>query len=354
VPDGSTLCIQMGWFVATYKDIQRRTGLSLATISKYFNGKNILEANRAAIEQAVLELNYRLNAVASNLRSGTSRTVGVLLPSLENGFHMSIVARAERLLRPSGISVIVSSTEDEGPDSRAVDSLIGRMVDVIVAVPALEVIGALDAAIAAKVPVICVDWDPGQSEFDLVTIDNEAAGRLATRHLLDHGHRRIGLIGGPGTIPSARGRVQGFSNALEQAGVRPEHALLTSVPLTVEHGRAAMHALLSLDDRPSAVFAVNAELTIGAVIAINESGLRLAHDISMVGFDNSDIAQLTQPRLTIVAQPIDELAAAVAQLVLVRLENPNAAPQHHRFSAKLAIGSSVSDVKMRTLAKRSL
>jgi LacI family transcriptional regulator len=338
------LAQRIQWKVSTYKDIQRRTGLSLSTISKYFNGKSVLDANRAAIEEAVGALGYRVNTVASNLRRGKSRTVGVLLPSLENHFHMSIVARAERLLRRCNVGVIVSSTEDEAPDSRAVDSLISRMVDVLVTVPAHGVIAALDDAAAARIPVICVDWDPGRPEFDLVAIDNQAAGGDATRHLLDHGHRRIGLIGGPRSITTAAARMQGYRAELRHFGVALDRTLVTTGPLTVEHGRTATQALLGREQRPSAIFAVNAELTIGALIAVNESGLRLGRDISFVGFDNPDVAQVTQPRLTVVAQPIEDLAAAVAGLVLQRLEHPAGATQRLQFSATLALGHSVADL----------
>jgi len=331
--------------VATYKDIQTRTGLSLATISKHFNGKPIREANRIAIEAAVLELDYRVNAMASNLRSGRTRTVGVLLPSLENGFHMSIVARVERVLRTHGVSVIVSSTEEESPDSTALDSLLRRQVDALLTVPGHEAEKALAAVAAQRVPVVCLDWDPDRPELDLVTIDNEAAGRLAARHLHDHGHHRIALIGGDDSIPTARDRRRGFVTTLREVGAPVDDQFLMAGPLTVEHGRSAMHALLALDMRPTAVFTTNAELTIGAVIALNESSLRLGADVSIIGFDSSDIAKVTQPRLTVIAQPVDQIAAAVADLVLSRLHSTAGQPQHRRFSAELAIGASVADIK---------
>jgi LacI family transcriptional regulator len=192
--------------VSTYKDIQRATGLSLATISKYFNGRNVLEANREAIESAARELDFRPNQFARTLRSRRSRTVGVLLPALDNDFHLTIIAGVEEALRPHGISVIVAASPD--PHDETVDLLMGRMVDGIVAVTSQHDVPALTAA-ARQVPVVMVDWHIEGIEADGVFLDNEAAGALGARHLLDHGHRRIGFVGGDPAISSMRLRTQG-------------------------------------------------------------------------------------------------------------------------------------------------
>jgi len=328
----------------TYKDIQRMTGLSLATISKYFNGKHVRDANRTAIQRAAAELGYRVNAVASNLRRGKSRTVGVLLPSLENDFHMAVVARVERRLRAHGISTIVTSTEGES-QFRSVDLLLGRMVDAIVAVPAPQAVPALSEAVAADVPVVGMDWESPDFSSDIVTIDNVAAGRLAARHLLDNGHRRVAVVGGVDSISTMRDRGTGFFQTMDTAGVLVPDVYRVAGPLTVEQGHAAMRRLLDADRWPSALFSVNYELTMGALIAINESGLRLGRDISMVGFDNTDMAKVARPRLTVVAQPVDQIAAAVADLVIRRIDGTGEPDfVHVELSAFLEAGASVAAI----------
>lgn len=327
----------------TYKDIQRLTGLSLATISKYYSGGNVRAENRAAIERAASELDYRVNTVASNLRSGRSGTVGVLLPSLANAFHMSIIDGVERDLRAQGISVVVTSTAGESPEQRSVDLLLGRMVDAIVAVPDTDVVPGLRDAIAAGVPVVCVDWKALDLDSDQVTLDNGGAGRLAAQLLLDHGHRRIALIGGPDTVSTMHDRAVGFVESLLDAGSRPLPEDLLSGPLTIEHGHRAMRTILAQRTRPTAVFTVNYELTVGALIALNESGLRLGRDVSMVGFDNTDIARIANPRLTVIAQPVDDIARAVADIVRIRLAGEaGTAPITRSLSAALVSGTSVA------------
>ncbi|HEX2551908.1 MAG TPA: LacI family DNA-binding transcriptional regulator, partial [Nocardioidaceae bacterium] len=274
--------------MATYKDIQRETGLSLATISKYYNGLPVRPENSAAIEAAASALGYRMNVLASNLRSGQTRTVGVTLPSLANQFHQSIIAGVERELRDEGISLIVTSSES-GTPSDAIEFLLGRRVDGIIAVPTPAVIAGLEEAAAHGVPVVTIDWSPGELRADSVQLDNFAAGRVVAQHLVDHGHRRLGVIAGDDTVSSVHDRALGFREMLEVRGARPTDVVYGT--LTVESGYEATMALLQLVDRPTGIFAVNYELSMGALIAVNESGLRLGRDISLVGFDAADLAR---------------------------------------------------------------
>jgi LacI family transcriptional regulator len=273
--------------LASYKDIQRRTGLSLATISKYYNGGTVLEENRAAIDLAVAELNFRPNAFARGLREQRSRTVGVLLPALNNDFHLTIIAGVEEALRVEGLTVIVSSSPT--PQAAAVDVLLERMVDGIIAIPSPHDVEPLREA-ALRIPVVVVDWDAPDVPADRVFLDNLRAGRIAAQHLLDHGHRRIGVVGGDDAVSSLRLRAAGFLEGLDARAVEVDPTLSISGPLTVGAGHDATVRLLERADRPTALFAANYELTLGTVIAINESGLRMGRDISVLGFDSVELA----------------------------------------------------------------
>lgn len=324
--------------MVSYKDIQRETGLSLSTISKYFNGRNVLDSNRAAIEAAARSLNFRPNGFARNLRLRRSRTIGVLLPALRNEFHLTIIAGVEEALRGEGMGVIVASSP--GPEEDAVDLLLGRMVDGIIAVPSPHDVEPLRDA-ADRVPVVLVDWE-APLEVDGVFLDNVSAGRMGARHLLDHGHRRVGIVGGDRAISSVRRRADGAVEQLTAAGADVDPELVTSGPLTVEQGQCAMNQLLALPSRPTGAFALNYELTVGALIAINESGLRLGRDFSLVGFDSPDLARAASPRLTIVAQPTRDIAAEAADFILQRLgtSDPRAA-ETRLLSPRLITGGSV-------------
>jgi LacI family transcriptional regulator len=326
--------------MATYKDIQRATGLSLATISKYFNGRNVLDANREAIESAARELDFRPNQFARTLRSRRSRTVGVLLPALDNDFHLTIIAGVEEALRPRGISVIVAASPD--PRDETVDLLMSRMVDGIVAVTAPHDVPALREA-AKQVPVVMVDWYVDDIQADGVFLDNAAAGAMGAQHLLDHGHRRIGLVGGDPTISSMRLRHQGFEQALAADGVDVDPALQRLVPLTVDAGHQAARELLALRPRPTAIFTTNYELTLGTVIALNDSGLRIGRDISVVGFDGRELAHALAPKLTVIVQPTRRIATHAARLIADHIETHPERPEPtiEYLPAQLIPGASV-------------
>lgn len=331
-----------GWAVTTYKDIQRATGLSLATISKYYNGRNVLEANRDAIQTAARELGFRPNQNARSLRSRRSRTVGVLLPAINNDFHLTIVAGVEEALRPRGFSVIVAASPDPADDS--VNLLMDRMVDGIIAVTPPHDVPALRAA-ASQVPVVMVDWHIDDVHADGVFLDNIAAGALGARHLLDHGHRRIGFVGGESTISSMRLRTEGFETALFTQGIQADPALERFVPLTVDAGYRATQELLARYPRPTGLFAANYELTLGAVTAINDSGLRIGRDISVVGFDSRELAQALVPKLTVIVQPTRKIAKHAARLIADHIEaGERPAPTVKYLEAHLIPGSSVSRV----------
>lgn len=330
--------------MATYKDLQRVTGLSLATISKYYNGGTVRPQNRAAIEQAASELGFQINDFARSLRRGSSRTVGVLLPALDNAFHLAIIAGVERLLRAEGMSVIVcSSLAYDGPAGSAVDLLRSKMVDGIVAVPSAGDIDALARAESAGLPVVTVDRTFAGLQTDHTELDNLAAGAMAAHHLADHRHTRIGLVGGDDSVPSIRLRAEGFTEALRSRGIDVRAEWLSRGEPTVAAGRRAVQALLARGDRPTALFSANYELTVGALIALNESGLRIPIDISVVGFDVEEIARVTAPRLTTVVQPMASIAEHAARKLLERMSAPAPVERSRVLIApELLIGGSVT------------
>lgn len=328
--------------MVSYKDIQRETGLSLATISKYFNGRNVLDENRVAIEQAATALNFQPNGFARSLRSQRSRTVGVLLPVLNNEFHLTVIAGVEEALRGQGMSVIVASSPHS--EDRAVGLLLSRMVDGIIAVPSPHDVDALQKA-SERIPVVALDWELPNLNVDGVFLDNIRAGQLAARHIVDHGHQRIALISGDPTVSTMRLRAEGFVQELSRLGAPTPPLFAPQGPLTIEHGYESMVHLLDAEPRPTAVFCTNYPLMVGSIIALNESGLRLGRDMSMVGFDGLEVARTTVPRLTIIDQPMRKIATEAAELVTDRLAheyNPHAPKVRRLFAPKLRIGASVS------------
>lgn len=327
----------------TYYDIRRLTGLSLSTISKFFNGGNVLPANREALERAVRELDFRPNVDARALRSKRSRRVGVLVPALDVDFHMAIVAGLEARLRTYGISTLVRSAGGEHADTPdAAEGLADTLVDGLFVVPRQQDEPALAKIVARGMPTVSIDRPIGETPTDSVLLDNREAGAIAARHLFDHNHRDVGIIAGDLEVWSIRERLAGvLAVAAERGLAPPEAAVVPTESLTIADGRRAAMRLLARHPRPSAIVAPNYHLTLGALIAINESGLRIPDQISIVGFDIDDVARTIVPTPTYVLQPISSIAAHAADLMLARLAGDGGPVRSEILGGELVVGASV-------------
>ncbi|SEE93504.1 LacI family DNA-binding transcriptional regulator [Ruania alba] len=334
--------------MSTYKDLQRLTGLSLATISKYYNGRSVLAANARAIEEAAATLDFRPNTIARNLRSGRSRTVGVLLPDLNSSFYLSILAGIELRLRQRGVSMLICADHSaEGGVGDAVRELAGRMVDGVITVPTERAAPGLRELVARGTPIVMMDWIVEGLEADAVILDNQHAGAMAIQQLIDRGHRDIAYIGGNGS-PTLIARGEGVRAQLALRGRPVREEYLAAPDLSVEGARAAMQRFLMLEDRPTAVFCATDLLSVGALIALNESGLRVPQDMSFIGFDMSSLARLTTPALDTISQRIDEIASTAADLMLARLgPHPSRDPITVTMSADYHAGGSVATLRER-------
>ena len=333
--------------VATYHDIRRETGLSLATISKYFNGGNVLDANARAIADAAKRLDFQPNNFARNLRSRRTRSVGVLLPNLSSDFYLSILAGMERRLRARGVTMLICADHaGEGETEDAVDFLRGRMVDGIITIPSTRALPGLRRAADRGIPVVAIDWPAQGVVSDAVIIDNEEAAALAAERLVDRGHRRIAFIGNSSTW-TLRARERGARRQLARRQVSLNEDFIISTNLSVEGGRSAMQKLLLLKERPTAVICATDATGVGALTALAESGLRVPDDMSFVGFDMRRLARMTDPALDTVSQRVDDLARAATDLMLMRLDPdaPSLPPQTVVLHAEYVAGGSVASLR---------
>lgn len=330
---------------ATYHDIQRLTGLSLSTISKYFNGGSVRPATEAAISEAAQALNFRVNDFARGLKSKKSRSIGLLIPELDSTFHTTIMRHISETLRMRGYScIVVDCNADRQVELDAMGFLLDKMVDGVITIPYDKSGAPLKLAMDRDIPVVLVDRLIPGFKADAVILDNQRAGALAAGHLLSHGHRRIGMVSGPAGIYTMQHRRQGFCDALKAAGALNEY-LVTDAEFSVEGGYRAALELLSNHSRPTALFCANYELTLGAIIAMNELGLRWPDDLSLLGFDNLVLARVLKPALTTIAQPMEQMAATAAALMLDRLEQGPAPGTHTiELAPTLVQGASVAHI----------
>lgn len=328
---------------STIKDIQRLTGLSLSTISKYLNGGNVLESNRLAIQQAVLQLDFRVNPHARGLKTNRTRTIGALVPDLIGSFQATVLTDIEYILRQHGYALIVCNSHmDHDTENEAISFLLDKQVDGLLTIPSSSNASHLLPVIRRAIPVIQIDRLAEDTETDSVLIDNVAAARLGAAELLRFGHRRIGMICGTLDMYTMRRRHEGFMAALAEAGSPANPAWMHLDTVSFDSGYLGMKRIWQQSERPTAVFCASYEMTLGAIMAINEMGIRIPEDLSLVGFDNLTLSRIHKPALTLVVQPMKAIAESAAGLLLCRLNQ--LAPEPARticLEAELHRGASV-------------
>jgi LacI family transcriptional regulator len=334
---------------STYKDIKRLTGLSLSTISKYFNGGNVRPQSRQAIEAAARKLDFRINDFARGLKSGRSMSVGVLIPELDSSFHTTIMRQVGQFLRRRGYSCLVCECNaDKSVERDALSFLIDKRVDGIITIPLDSSGSHLELARARKVPVVLVDRKATAFETDAVLIDNFSAGEMAAGFFMQRGHKKAAIICGPSGVYTMgerrRGFVQAFNNRFPDADVRA-----LEVDFSIEGGYNAAKGLLKSDCDITGVFCSNYELTLGALTAMNELEVKYPEDISLIGFDSIGLSKVMNPPLTLVEQPMAEIAKMAASLLLKRLEERESEEEKGSqqirtitLAAKLTEGKSVA------------
>lgn len=307
---------------ATMKDIAKYTGLGLATISSYLNGGNVREKNRIKIEEAIRELHFEVNEVARGLKTNRTKTIGIVIPELNNIFIAEIITEAEDILRSHGYATMICDCRSDAVrEKEALDFLYHRRVDGLILMPSGQDGAGFQKYIRAGKPVVILDRKMKDASCDCILVDNEGAAEDAINRLIQSGHRRIGLIAGPENIYTAKEREKGYQKAMENSGLEIADSLIARGNYTIAGGAAAMRTLHETNPDMTAVFISNYEMMVGAMMEINDLGICIPDELSVIGFDNVDFARAFAPRLSIVTQPTAEIARKAADILIRRLED---------------------------------
>jgi len=305
--------------MATIKDIAAKTGLGLATISSYLNGGSLRPKNRKAIEDAIDELGFEVNEIARGLKTQQTKTVGVVIPELSNIFCTSVISEIEDILRTHGYATIVCDCRSNAElEQQSVKFLLQKRVDGIINIPTNPNGEHLAPALSKNKPILLIDRKIDSVPCDTVLVDNFSAAYDATLKLIQSGHREIGIITVQTDIYTAGQRLSGYKKALEDNSIHFNPKLSTCGRHTIEDGTVCMNELLKYKGI-TAVLAANYEMTVGAVIALNQNSIRIPEDLSFIGFDNLSFANAVNPTLTIVTQPTEKIGETAAQIMLERL-----------------------------------
>ncbi len=328
--------------MTTIKDVAQHANVSITTVSHVINGTRFVsESSRLRVQQAIEALNYVPSALARSLKSSRTHTVGMMIPNNSNPYFAEIIRGIEDTCFEAGFNVILCNSDDD-PHKQGtyVRVLSEKQIDGLIVLSSGSDLELLDTLRSASMPQVVVDREIDDLAADLVEVNHEAGGYLATRHLLELGHSRIACIAGPQALSPSRQRVQGYQRALNEAGIGVDNRLLRTGDFTSEGGHGAMRSLLALSERPSAVFASNDLMAIGAICAAAQGGLVIPRDVSVVGFDDIALAAYSNPPLTTVVQPKHQTGELAARLLLERIAEPGRALQREILQPKLCVRQS--------------
>lgn len=302
----------------------------MATVSKVLNSRyGVAVSTSERVQAAIDELGYESSLVARSLRSHRTNVIGVLVGEFD-AFGCEILKGTSQAIGRTGYELLAYCGGDTaGWERRCLSRLGGTLIDgAILVTPTV-------AEASASVPVVAIDPQAGPTGLPTVDSDNFGGAVLATEHLLRLGHRRIGFLGGRPDLESSRQREEGYRMTLAGAGIAVDPALMRVGGYRRESAREPAHDLLTLQERPSAIFAANDLSALGTLDAARELGMSAPDDISVVGFDDVPESALTEPSLTTVHQPIQLMGAAAVRLLIDLLDGRGDRSAHVRLPTEL-------------------
>lgn len=308
----------------TIYDVAREAGVSMATVSRVVNNNpNVKPQTRKKVFEAIERLGYRPNAVARGLASKKTTTVGVVIPDISNAIFADVARGIEDIANMYHYNIILCNADKKKEkEIRVVNTLLEKQVDGLLFMGGTVTEEHIQAFKTASVPVVlCATTDENQ-QFPSVDIDHEQAAYDAVQALLKEGHKDVAMICGNLNDPSnGYARYQGYLRALKEQGIEMKDEYVRAGNYRYESGMEVMEYFLQLTRRPTAVFAATDEMAIGAIHKIQDHGLRVPDDISIISVDNTRMASMVRPQLAAVAQPMYDIGAVAMRLLTKLMKN---------------------------------
>ncbi len=309
--------------MTTIKDVAQMANVSIATVSHVLNGTRFVSKEvQLRIMDAMETLNYQPSAVARGLRTKKTNTMAIIIPDITNPFFSDFTRGFQDAVDQKGFLVLVCNSDRIlSRELRFLEMIWQQRVDGVVLNPAKVKAEDLSRLIKARISVVLIGSQIDHPDFNVVMIDNVKGGNDATQHLINLGHRRIGLLCGLLNTTSGGLRFQGYVKALVQNGIPFEEELTAEGAITYDGGYQCMRQLLSKKSPPSAVFATSDVMALGAKTAIEDAGLQIPGDISLIGFDDIPEVSRSRPKLSTIAQPKYRMGQEAANILLEQIES---------------------------------
>jgi LacI family transcriptional regulator len=308
-------------------EVARRAGVSTATVSRVLSGDSAMvrEATREKVMAAVAELGYYPNRLARNLRERSARIFALVVSDIGNPFFTAIARGCEDAARANGYSVIFCNTDENGElESQRLLDMVAEGVAGIVLASTGKANDGLAQVLRTGIPLVALDRTISGQSLDEVTTDGRTAAREAVQRLLDVGHKRIALIGGPDDVDTMIERRRGFEEALKRHGIPLQPAMVRYGDLKEDSGRLEMERVLALETSPTALLVSSNLMAIGALKAVSKAGLAVPDDLSIICFDDVIGGELIGPGIAAVIQPTHQIGWTAVELLLRRIADREA------------------------------
>lgn len=310
----------------TIVDVAKRANVAVGTVSRYLNGFPVRRANREQIEEAIQALHFKRNAAAVAMKTDVTHVVGLLAPSFDE-FHGAMLEYLSRALRRDGRALLIYC---HGSDTRlmedGLDYFFSQRIDALVMSGAEHLFDRVDQLIASGVPLVLYDNDIAGLRADRVFVNNREASMHAVQHLLDIGHRRVGIVSGDLSDSAANERYLGYCDALTARGLAIDPQYVAPGHWTMLGGTEATRRLMSLAEPPTAILSVNYVMAAGVLRYFKDAKIRVPDDVSLISFDDPPLFGLYESGITVVAQPINGVAQTIADVLERRLRSARDTP----------------------------
>jgi len=303
----------------TIKDVAKQANVSVATVSRVLNGRDrVSDSTRKKILKIIEELNFVPSTMAASMVKKKTNMLAVVVPEIQNPFYTAVIGGTVEVANKEGFFTIVISTNgDETEEEEFFESFLSKNVDGIVLIGTHK-----DSEFYRNIrkPTILVDRYINDSGHDGVLIDNYRGAYEATRHFVEHGHERIAIIDGAHDFNDGKDRYWGYHQAMLEGGLTPDPEYHKQGDWLEEDGYRFAVELMRSEQPPTAIFAANNVICKGVIKAVRDLSLQIGEDISLIGFDDNELAQFVQPRVTVVARPTREMGVQAAEMLIHKIK----------------------------------
>lgn len=331
--------------MVTIADVAKHAGVSVSTAARVLSGRGYAaDETRRVVLEAARALGYVPNQIARSLRTRRTRTIGLLIGDVENSFYSTIAKNVESVATRAGYHVVLCNSDDDPKVEREyLELLDGMRVDALIVTPTSENRRHLARLMDKGIVIVQVDRRVEGLAADAILVDNEAGAASAVSHLIEAGHTRIGIQTGELDVFTAHQRLLGYERALKEHGIPVHEELVKTSSFHRDHAIEDATDLIEARPAPTAIFAANNILAEGALIALDQEGLHVPRDVSIVAFDDVPWMRMVEPPISAVRQPVADMSRSAAELILRRLrEGIQGPPSTVMFRTEFVARASVA------------